>query len=185
MERYSPFIITGGPGSGKTTLLDALAAHHCTTFSEVPRMLIEEQSKREDGILPWNQLAAFAELCFIEMMRQKHKASSSESLSFLDRAIPDICAYLNFGNEQVPSEVLEQAKTGYQSIVFTCEPNIETYVQDEVRPYPFEEALQIHRQLIEQYQSLGYRCITVPFSHLDQRVDFVLTESYAHLGLMA
>ncbi|KFB00086.1 MULTISPECIES: AAA family ATPase [Vibrio] len=185
MERHSPFIITGGPGSGKTTLLDALAARDCKTFEEVPRKLIEEQSKLENGILPWNQLAAFAELCFKDMMNQRQAASTSDQLSFLDRAIPDICAYLTFGNEPVPPRVTEQAKLGYQPLAFTCEPNTATYVQDDVRPYPFEEALEIHRQLIEQYQSLGYRCISVPFLKLEQRVEFVLAESYAHLGQTA
>jgi predicted ATPase len=116
------------------------------------------------------------------MMNQKQAASTSDQLSFLDRAIPDICAYLTFGNEAVPPRVTEQAKVGYQALVFTYEPNISTYVQDDVRPYPFEEALEIHRQLIEQYQSLGYRCISVPFLKLEQRVEFVLAESYAHLG---
>ncbi|MGR5488968.1 AAA family ATPase, partial [Vibrio alfacsensis] len=86
-----------------------------------------------------------------DMMNQKQVASTSDQLSFLDRAIPDICAYLTFGNEPVPPRVMEQAKLGYQPLAFTCEPNTATYVQDDVRPYPFEEALEIHRQLIEQY----------------------------------
>ncbi|MGR5457279.1 AAA family ATPase, partial [Vibrio alfacsensis] len=80
-------------------------------------------SKLENGILPWNQLAAFAELCFKDMMNQKQVASTSDQLSFLDRAIPDICAYLTFGNEPVPPRVMEQAKLGYQPLAFTCEPN--------------------------------------------------------------
>ncbi len=38
-----PVIISGGPGAGKTTLLEALAKRGYPTFSEVPRMLIEQQ----------------------------------------------------------------------------------------------------------------------------------------------
>ncbi|GAL37150.1 predicted ATPase [Vibrio maritimus] len=53
-------------------------------------------------------------------------------------------------------------------------PTRETYVQDEVRPYPFEEALSIHQALSLQYQSLGFQVIEIPLMSVQQRVEFVV-----------
>lgn len=57
-------IISGGPGAGKTTLLDALAGRGYRVYPEVPRLLIERESSKQNGILPWHDLPAFAELCY-------------------------------------------------------------------------------------------------------------------------
>lgn len=80
-------IISGGPGAGKTTLLNALAERGYATYPEIPRQLIEQESLKQDGILPWHDLPAFAELCYDAMLVQKQSAQSA-SMAFLDRAIP-------------------------------------------------------------------------------------------------
>lgn len=51
MSTTLPFIISGGPGSGKTTLLEALGNEGYDVYPEIPRLLIEEQSKLEGGVL--------------------------------------------------------------------------------------------------------------------------------------
>ncbi len=66
-------IISGGPGAGKTTLINALSAQGYMTFAEGSRTLIEEQSVRANGILPWTNLPAFAELCLALMSEQKRQ----------------------------------------------------------------------------------------------------------------
>ncbi|EJL6952215.1 AAA family ATPase [Vibrio cholerae] len=166
-------IISGGPGAGKTTLLNALAERGYATYPEIPRQLIEQESLKQDGILPWHDLPAFAELCYDAMLVQKQSAQSA-SMAFLDRAIPDICAYLLGAEQAVPAEYW-QASLEYHPQVFMCEPNSITYQQDEVRPYAFEEALQIHQRLVNTYSELGYECIDVPMASIEQRVAFVLT----------
>lgn len=174
MSLQLPFIISGGPGSGKTTLLEALGELGFQIFPEVPRLLIEQQSRLDDGVLPWTQLGRFAEMCFQEMVIQRDLAQQSKQLSFLDRAIPDVCAYLGFGNLPVSDDISRQANKGYQQTVLFCMPTRETYVQDEVRPYPFEEALSIHQALSLQYQSLGFQVIEIPLMSVQQRVEFVV-----------
>lgn len=67
-------IISGGPGAGKTTLLNALAERGYATYPEIPRQLIEQESLKQDGILPWHDLPAFAELCYDAMLVQKQSA---------------------------------------------------------------------------------------------------------------
>ncbi|EOX3446833.1 MULTISPECIES: AAA family ATPase [Vibrio] len=166
-------IISGGPGAGKTTLLDALAERGYATYPEIPRQLIEQESLKKDGILPWYDLPAFAELCYDAMLVQKQFAQS-ESMAFLDRAIPDICAYLLGAELAVPAKYWS-ASSGYHRQVLMCEPNAITYQQDEVRPYSLEEAVQIHHGLVKTYSELGYECIDVPMASVEYRVAFVLT----------
>ncbi|GMQ45149.1 AAA family ATPase [Vibrio sp. 10N] len=180
MSLQLPFIISGGPGSGKTTLLEALGELGHKTFPEIPRLLIEQQSQLDDGVLPWTQLGRFADMCFQEMIKQRDSATQSTQLIFVDRAIPDVCAYLGFGKLPVPDYIYSEANKGYQPIALFCKPTPETYVQDEVRPYPFEEALSIHQALYLQYQSLGFQVIEIPLMSVEQRVEFVLQLCQTH-----
>ncbi|HAS6189648.1 TPA: AAA family ATPase [Vibrio vulnificus] len=165
-------IISGGPGAGKTTLINALSAQGYMTFAEGSRTLIEEQSARADGILPWTNLPAFAELCLALMSEQKRQASGA-TVAFFDRAIPDIIGYLKMGRCEVPT-ALHQASQGYYAKVFVCKPESSIYVQDEVRPHTFAEALQIHQMLVECYRELGYQVVEVPWGSVAERVAFIL-----------
>ncbi|MCY9864559.1 AAA family ATPase [Vibrio coralliirubri] len=167
----NPIIITGGPGAGKTTLINTLGDAGYPTFAESSRQLIEQQSQLENGILPWLDLAGFARLCLTVMSEQKDRARQ-HPVAFLDRAIPDICGYLTQANLEIDATYLE-ASQGYHSQVLFCRPEASIYVQDDVRPYPFEEALEIHHALVTVYQELGYEVVEVPFMSVAERVQFV------------
>ncbi|PFG45580.1 putative ATPase [Vibrio sp. ES.051] len=167
----NPIIITGGPGAGKTTLLSALEACGYATFPEGSRHLIEQQSQLDNGILPWTNLPEFAKLCLELMGKQKRQALSA-NVAFVDRAIPDIVAYLQVGGCHVDQAFLTEI-AGYHSQVFTCRPEASIYVQDEVRPHSFEEALKIHQSLVDTYVDLGYEVVEVPWGRVEERVDFV------------
>ncbi len=169
-----PIIITGGPGAGKTTLLNALANKGYLVFPEVSRTLIRDQAQQPDGVLPWTNLPAFAELCLTAMSGQRREALRNTMPAFVDRAIPDICAYLTLGGCEVTAQY-QEAAAGYHSRVFFCAPNQSIYVQDDERPYPFEEAQGIHQQLVSTYQALGYEVVEVPWGSVEERANWVLT----------
>ena len=155
-------IITGGPGSGKTTLLEYIRMKGYNTFDEVPRQLISHQLKQVEPILPWIDLSAFANLCFIEMDKQRDKANELD-IAFVDRAIGDILAYLYLGNIDPEERYLNEAVKGYYKTVYLLKPNKSIYVQDEVRPHTFEEALIIHKKIRDVYISLGYSLCEIPY----------------------
>ncbi|MGF1715169.1 AAA family ATPase [Photobacterium chitinilyticum] len=169
-----PIIITGGPGAGKTTLLNAMGKKGYLVFPEVSRTLIQQQSQLEQGVLPWTDLPAFAELCLEMMTEQRCQASKGTIPAVVDRAIGDICAYLTIGGEPVAEHYLEAA-AGYYPTVFFCAPNRNIYVQDEERPHSFAEAEQIHQQLTETYLALGYRVEEVPWGSVEERACWMQT----------
>lgn len=176
----TPIIITGGPGAGKTTLLNILGARGYTTFAEGSRTLIEQQSLLDNGVLPWTNLPVFAQLCFDLMAKQKNDAENHE-IAFLDRAIVDIIGYLKLARCEVPPMFITQS-AGYYPKVFFCRPEPSIYVQDEVRPHSFEEALEIHQILVETYTELGYQVVEVPWATISERVKFVVNELALECG---
>ena len=105
------------------------------------------------------------------MSEQKDQANQ-HPIAFLDRAIPDICGYLAQANLEIDANY-QEASQGYHPQVLFCRPEASIYVQDEVRPYPFEEALDIHQVLVSVYQELGYEVVEVPFMSVAERVQYV------------
>ncbi|MCJ2378894.1 AAA family ATPase [Vibrio sp. ZSDZ34] len=173
MFGLDPVIISGGPGAGKTTLVSALELLGYSVGHEIPRRLITEQKTKSDGILPWFDLAGFAQLCFGEMVLQR-KSLLASSLAFVDRGIPDICGYLENAGLIVDDLILIESRRGYHNTVFLCKPVEQYYIQDDFRPYPFSEALELHDSLIKTYTDLGYNLIEIPWGITSERVDFVL-----------
>ncbi|MGR4989741.1 AAA family ATPase [Vibrio rotiferianus] len=167
----NPIVITGGPGAGKTTLLKALGQLGYATFAEGSRTLIEQQSQLDNGILPWTNLPEFANLC-LELMGKQKREALNHDVAFVDRAIPDIVAYLQVGGCSVEQAFFKES-IGYHGQVLTCRPEVSVYVQDEVRPHSFEEALQIHQTLLDTYHELGYEVVEVPWGTVNERVEFV------------
>jgi predicted ATPase len=165
-------IISGGPGSGKTTLLDQLRKQGYKTYDEVPRFLIEKNLKENNDLLPWVNLPDFARLCHGEMMKQKNNQYGT---AFVDRAIGDIIAYLQIGSF-CGDEYRTDAAEGYSKSVFLLRPHRDIYIQDEVRPHSFEEAIEIHDKIRKVYTSLGFTIVEIPHGKVDSQVAIIKRE---------
>lgn len=172
------YIVTGGPGSGKSTLVGMLEQRGHRCYPEVSRELIRQESQRPDGVMPWNDLEAFARLAFTEMLLQHDNVEETGGPCFFDRGLPDIFGYLRRSSLDIPEEYLEaHAKCSYERTVFILPPWEEIYINDSERPQSFDESTQLYNALREVYESLGYLLIEVPKLPLPARCDFVL----AHL----
>ena len=168
------FIISGGPGAGKSTLLEALRDKGFQCSDEVSRQLIQQEVAAGSHCLPWLDLACFARLALNRMILDYEKVSVSEEITFFDRAIPDIIAYLKIGGLPV-DETYYQAlqQYSYQPQVFMAPPWEAIYVNDSERWQTFAEATTLHQALVATYQSLGFEIIELPRTKVDERIKFV------------
>jgi predicted ATPase len=170
----SRYIITGGPGAGKTTLLMALRRLHYRCSEEASRRLIREESAKGSGCLPWVDLPCFAGRVLERMIASYHAAAES-TVTFFDRGIPDIIAYLSAAGLPVPAvydEALRQYP--YARTVFLLPPWQEIYVPDDARWQTFEEAERICHHIKDTYRSAGYEIIELPKCPVDQRAGLLI-----------
>ncbi|NTV67282.1 MAG: AAA family ATPase [Chlorobaculum sp.] len=169
------FIITGGPGSGKSTLIATLQQRGHRCYPEVSRELIRREARRPGGVMPWNDLEAFARLAFTEMLRQHDHAAEAGERCFFDRALPDIFGYLQRSGLDIPESWLdEHRRCRYQRTAFILPPWPEIYVNDSERPQTFTEAEALHDAIRRVYESLGYDLLEVPRLAVEARCEFVL-----------
>jgi predicted ATPase len=170
------FIITGGPGSGKSTLLEALKYQGFCCFEEVPRELIKEQTALKNGILPLENLPAFAELVFQRMVSQYEASVEKKGVCFFDRGIPDIFGYLENNGYPVPDRYLTKLQAcDFCQTVFILPPWPEIYAQDSERPQTYEDSVALYHALTGAYQRSGFTLHEVPKLKPEVRMLYVLS----------
>lgn len=168
------FIITGGPGSGKSTLLEALKAQGFCCFEEVSRELIKEQTALRSGILPWDNLPAFAELVFHRMIEQYEASTKQEGICFFDRGIPDIFGYLENSGYTIPESYLTKLEAcDFSQTVFILPPWPEIYMQDSERPQTYKDSVSLYNAIKTAYLEQGFALHEVPKTTVEKRVQFI------------
>ncbi len=165
------YIITGGPGSGKSSLLAALVKQKYQGFEEISRVIIREQHEIGGDRVPWQNLAAFAELCY-ERMSAQLEDCKSDCKCFYDRGLPDIIAYMRRGGLNVADKYFEKAKS-YNKTVFLAPAWEDIFVNDDERPESFKDALEINQFLRATYEKLGFHIIELPKTSIEERVIFI------------
>ncbi|GAC1597010.1 MAG: AAA family ATPase [Hymenobacter sp.] len=166
--------ITGGPGAGKSTLLEALRQRGYAGANEVSRPLIQEQVALGSDLVPWQNLAGFAEIALERMMAQHRQAHQRGGITFFDRGLPDLIAYLEMGGLPVPAAYYRSAaQHPYHVEVLLAPPWPAIYVNDAERWQTFAEAEALDLALRRTYQRLGYRLRDLPRAPVPQRVAFV------------
>lgn len=167
------YVLTGGPGAGKSSLLAALQASGFAVSEEVSRRLIRTHAAAQSDCLPWLDLRCFAAKALQEMEREWHRASV-HTVTFFDRGIPDLVAYLEAGGQPAGPEFTDAiGRLPYSDPVFLLPPWPEIYVNDPERWQTFAEAESLYRAICNVYRKAGYTCITVPAGTLEDRVAFI------------
>jgi predicted ATPase len=169
------YIITGGPGAGKTSLLQALksAGYHCS--EEASRRLIAEEVTKGSGCLPWINLSCFAGKALDRMMHLYAQTSANSGLTFFDRGIPDIIAYLKAAALPVyESYYTALQQHPYHHTVFILPPWQAIYVNDAERWQTFDESVHLYSSIKETYEALGFTLIEVPPASVETRMNFVV-----------
>lgn len=168
------YIITGGPGSGKSTLVAALELAGYTCSAEISRQTIKAEVAKGSECLPWLDILCFSSKVIYRMMIE-WTLNHHNSLTFFDRGIPDVIAYIKIANLPVPSIYEDNLIVhSYQKQVFILPPWREIYVNDSERWQSFEEAAAIYQAIRETYIFYGYDLIEVPCLPEAERVAFVL-----------
>lgn len=170
MNVIQRYIITGAPGTGKSSLLKELEKRDFCCFPEVSREIIREQQKLKGNLFPWGNLKGFAKECFLRMNEQINLAK--KGINFYDRAMPDIVAYLEKENHEIPLQYYKK-NSFYNKYVFYLPLWQEIYKNDPQRPETLFTAKKIDEQLKVTYKKLGFVLIEVVKKSVYERANFI------------
>lgn len=171
------FVLTGGPGSGKTSVLQALAARGFDTMPEAGRAVIRDQAAI-GGALPWADRALFAEQMLAWDMRSHAEAAGRSRPVFFDRGIPDLIGYLTLCGLPVPAHLERAAaRFRYHARVFAFPYWPAIFTRDAERRQSPQEAEATFRAVTDAYRACGYELVAVPKLTIDERADFILSET--------
>ena len=102
------------------------------------------------------------------------QTAANPGLTFFDRGIPDIIAYLKAAALPVDDRyytALQQHP--YQLLVFILPPWKVIYTNDAERWQTYEEAVHLYTSIRETYQALGFTLIEVPPASIENRMAFI------------
>ncbi|HEX3888709.1 MAG TPA: AAA family ATPase [Phenylobacterium sp.] len=170
IQKPNFFLFTGGPGVGKTSLLRHLAAEGETVVEETHRGLIAEQVAQGGRAVPWDDHAAYCELCVRRDMDKFDALASETGRVFFDRGMID-----GFDPKwAAPPDLVATAQTRrYNRQVFVFPPWREIYETDAERRQDWAEAQATFPRILGMLARFGYQPVTVPPGSLAERAAFV------------
>jgi predicted ATPase len=178
----SKVVITGAPGTGKTSIVNGLESkgYHC--FHEIIRDMtskakLEGQCEEHisnplvfvDDAMQFNK-----DLLEGRTRHYKQSLTTNVPISFFDRGIPDVLAYMDFFGQEYDTFFTSHCEDHRYDSVFIVPPWKEIYVSDNERLETFEEAERIHLALMKTYTQFGYDPIEVPKDAVPNRIEFIL-----------
>ncbi|WP_082422556.1 AAA family ATPase [Aquimarina longa] len=174
-------VITGGPGTGKTSVINKIEEANFFCFHEIIRSMTQEAQKSNDctpivsnPIISVSDPYQFNTQILNGRINQfKEAAFKRKEITFYDRGIPDVLAYMNYFNQSYDNQFITACKDHTYDQVFLLPPWEDIYVSDDERYESFEQAKEIHHHLLEIYTEFEYKCIEVPFGTIKERYDFI------------
>ena len=168
-------VITGGPGTGKSSIINELIKRGYTCFEEVSRQITLDARKEGIEQLFLTKPLLFSELLLKSRKQQFIEATNSDSeFVFLDRGIPDIVAYMDYIGDSYPEEFITPCKDHTYEYVYNLGPWQEIFTSDNERYENFEQAKEIHENLLHTYKKYNYELRDVPFGSVEARADHII-----------
>ena len=176
-------VITGGPGTGKTSVIRVLEEKGFYCFHEVVRDLTFKAKQSGDADSFNSNPLTFVDDPFrfnqhILEARLSHFRAGEKlngEVVFYDRGLPDVLAYMRFFDQAYPDEFVTHCLQHRYDGVIILPPWEDIYTNDEERLESFEQALDIHRELLDMYSEFNYPSLTVPRGSIEERANFIIT----------
>ncbi|WP_026753302.1 AAA family ATPase [Sediminibacter sp. Hel_I_10] len=171
-------VITGGPGTGKSSIINALLQRGKTCYEEVSRQVTLEARKSGVEQLFLTDPLLFSNL-LLKARTDQFLDAKTETVNqiFYDRGLPDVLAYMDFVNSAYPENFTSVCEQHVYDHIFILAPWKDIFVSDNERYENFEQAEQIHQQLIKTYKRFGYELLDIPFGTVSERTDFILNHT--------
>lgn len=171
IEKPNFFVFSGGPGVGKTTLLRHLQAQGERIVEETHRTVIAEQTAAGGRAVPWDDHAAYCELCVRRDIEKFDAMAAETARVFFDRGVMD-----GFDPRWAapPALAAAAAQRRYNAQVFVFPPWREIYGTDAERRQDWPEAEATFGRVIAVMEQFGYRPLVVPKASVAERAAFVL-----------
>ena len=177
-------VITGAPGTGKTVIINALEVKGYQCFHEIIRAMTAKTRSEGTSKKQVSNPLAFVDDPYtfnqrlLEGRLADFKASekTKKTVSFFDRGMPDVLAYMNYFNQPYNKDFKKICRKNTYNKIFILPPWKEIYRRDNERLETFDQAEQLHEQLLKSYQEFGYAPILVPKTSIHNRISFILKE---------
>ena len=177
-------MITGAPGTGKSSIVRQLEALGHLCYHEVIRtMTLEAKKEGDPSSFVTNPLAFVADpyrfnRLLLEGRMKDHRMGSKENhpLTFYDRGIPDVLAYMDFFGQSYGQDFVSACEEHRYDLVLLLPPWEDIYVSDNERLESFDEAVKIHRFIETTYRRFGYDPVPVPEGTVEERAATILRE---------
>jgi len=166
-------VFTGAPSSGKTSVLEEMAHRGYAVQNEVARELIETALRSGKTLADIRAQSHVQDLQrrIVKLKLARERGLHRDTLVFSDRGTPDSIIYYKLAGMDA-AEAFTASKIFHYRAVFLFERL--PLVMDDVRTENTAQALEIERQLVTSYESLGYQLIPVPVMPIAARADFIL-----------